>query len=144
MDEKKLNRNRNVNRGFRKLVIWRKAIEIYQIVYEILKKNKEIPFKVRAQIEDSALSISSNIAEGYSRRTIKENLRFYEIALSSSAENYSQMFALNITGQILDDDFDKYDYHLDELENKLINMNKDLISKLSSNKNWKSDYQLNP
>ncbi|MBW8049313.1 MAG: four helix bundle protein [Cytophagales bacterium] len=141
MDEKLLNRNRNINRGFRKLEIWQLAIELYILVHKILKKNPQIPFKVKAQIEDSALSMSGNIAEGYSRRSIKENLRYYEISLSSAAENYTQMFALQSTSQISKDDFIIYDDKIYEFENKMIKMNKNLISKLNSNDKWKSNYQ---
>ena len=141
MDEQLLNRNRNIHRGFRGLEIWKKAIEIYKLVYNLLKDDHVVPFKIKAQIEDSVLSISSNIAEGYSRRTIKENLRFYEIALSSAAENYSQMFALQSTDQLSRDDFIIYDENMYELENKLISMNKSLVDKISSNSKWKKDYR---
>ena len=141
MDEKLLNRNRNINRGFRKLNIWQQAIEIYKLVHEIILKNHDLPFKIQAQILDSALSISSNIAEGYSRRTIKENLRFYEIALASAAENYSQMFALHTSGQLKEDDFNNYDNHLYRLENKIIKMNISLIEKMKSSEEWKTDYE---
>ncbi|MFH2031817.1 MAG: four helix bundle protein, partial [Bacteroidota bacterium] len=51
-----------------------------------------ISYKTKAQIEDSALSVSSNIAEGYARRSIKENIQFNNIALASLAENYSQTY----------------------------------------------------
>jgi len=71
---------------------------------------------VKAQIEDSALSVSSNIAEGYSRRSIKETLRFYEIALASSAENYSQIFTLFNAEQIIEDNFYDYDANYMDLE----------------------------
>lgn len=117
------------------------AIKIYKLVQGILSKNSEISFKIKFQILDSALSISSNIAEGYSRRTIKKNLRFYEIALSSAAENYSQMFALQDTGEIEKDDFDNYDSHLYILENKIVKMNVALINKINKNKEWKTDYE---
>lgn len=133
--------NRNVNRGFRKLDIWKIAIEIYFLVHEILHKKSKISFKVKAQIEDSALSISSNIAEGYSRRSIKENLRFYEIDLGSVAENYSQMFAIQNTNQISREDFDIFDNKIYELENKVISMNKDMISKIKTNTCWKTEYE---
>jgi len=103
-------------------------------------KTASIPFKVKAQIEDAALSISSNIAEGYSRRTPNENLRFYEIALSSAAECYSQMFALVSSEQISKDDFDCFDTKIYELENKLISMNKSLIMNIRSGAEWKSEY----
>ena len=140
MDNDLLNRNRNINRGFRKLDIWKEAIEIYKLVRAILNKNPEIPFKVKAQIEDSALSMSSNIAEGYSRRSIKENLRLYEISLSSGAENFSQMFALCNAKQIGKEVFLTYDDKIYAWENKMINMNKSLISKMNSGAEWKSEY----
>ena len=136
-----LERNRNINRGFRKLEIWKKAVEIYRLVHNVIKKNRDIPFKVKAQIEDSALSISSNIAEGYSRRSIKETLRFYEIALASSAENYSKILTLFNAEQIIEDDFNDYDAKLYEFENGLIKMNKSLINRINSGQEWNSDYE---
>ena len=136
-----LERNKNINRGFRKLEIWKKSVEIYHLVHNMIKKNRDIPFKVKAQVEDSALSISSNIAEGYSRRSIKETLRFYEIALASSAENYSQIFSLFNTEQILEDDFNDYDAKLYEFENGLIKMNRNLISRINSGQEWNLDYE---
>jgi four helix bundle protein len=143
MDELLLNRNKNINRGFRKLDIWKISIHLYKLTYCILSKHQDIPFKVKAQIEDASLSISSNIAEGYSRRTAKENLRFYEIALSSSAELYSQMFALCSTAQISSEDFTEFDTLSYELENKLIKMNQTLVSNLQSKGEWNSDYGSN-
>ena len=136
-----LERNRNINRGFRKFEIWKKSVEIYRQVHIVIKKNHDIPFKVKAQIEDSALSISSNIAEGYSRRSIKETLRFYEIALALSAENYSQLFTLFNAEQILEDDFNDYDSKVYEFENGLIKMNKSLISRINSGQEWNLDYE---
>ena len=67
MDERLLNRNRNINRGFRKLVVWQEAIELYVFVKEKIKKLNQVPFKVKAQVEDSIYSCHSNIAEEYSR-----------------------------------------------------------------------------
>lgn len=136
-----LNRNKNINRGFRKLDIWKVAIDLYQFIHATLSRAKEIPFKVKAQIEDSALSVSSNIAEGYTRRNLKENIRFYEIALSSAGENYSQMFALRNASQIDGDTFDEFDGRIFELENKLLKMIKDMILKLKTNADWRTDYE---
>ncbi|HPC35546.1 MAG TPA: four helix bundle protein [Candidatus Marinimicrobia bacterium] len=131
---------KNINRGFRKLDIWQLSIGYYKLIVEILSKCELIPFKVKAQIEDSALSISSNIAEGYARRTLKENLRFNEIALSSSAENCSQLHALKESGQISGTEFELLDAKLYEVENKIIRMNKALIKKMKDGGNWTSDY----
>ncbi|MHB8904643.1 MAG: four helix bundle protein [Melioribacteraceae bacterium] len=133
--------NKNINRGFRKLEIWKKAVEVYRFVHDTLSKNRDIPLKIKSQVEDSAFSISSNIAEGYSRRTLKETLRFYEIALASSAENYSQIFTLFNAEQISEIFFKEYDSKMYELENGIIKMNKNLISKMNSSGEWKTNYE---
>lgn len=141
LDQEILNRNRNINRGYRKLEVWQEGIELYVLVRRKLKSIDSVPFKVKAQIEDSILSCSSNIAEGYSRRSIKENINFINIALSSLSENYTQVFALHSSEDIDRIWFDEYDKKHYSLENKLIQFNKSMISKISSDE-WKNDYIL--
>ena len=141
MDEKLLNRNRNINRGFRKLVVWQEAIELYVYVKKRIRKLNELPFKIKAQVEDSIYSCHSNIAEGYSRRSLKEYIQFFNISLSSLAENYSQIFALYSGVEIDLQWFDEYDKRHYSLENKLIQLNKTMISKVDKQE-WKNDYIL--
>ena len=109
IDQKILNRNKNINRGFRKLDVWTESIDLFKYVKMKLQKLNTISFKVNAQIEDSALSVSSNIAEGYCRRFIKENIQFNNIAIASLGENYSQIFALYNAGIIDEIWFNEYD-----------------------------------
>jgi four helix bundle protein len=139
MDEELINRNKNINRGFRKLEVWKEAIELYVFVTKKVRTLESVPFKVRAQVEDSIFSVHSNIAEGYSRRSLKEYIQYINISLSSLAENYSQIFALLNTNDIEREWFDEYDKKHYSLENKLIQMNKTMISKLDKNE-WKNDY----
>ena len=141
LDQEILNRNRNINRGYRKLEVWQEGIELYVLVRTKLKSIDSVPFKVKAQIEDSALSCPSNIAEGYSRRSIKENINFVNIALASLSENYTQLFALHSSDDLDKVWFDEYDKKHYSLENKLIQFNKSMILKLDSNE-WKNDYIL--
>lgn len=141
LDQEIINRNRNVNRGYRKLEVWQEGIELYVLVRKKLKSIDSIPFKVKAQIEDSILSCPSNIAEGYSRRSIKENINFVNIALASLSENYTQLFALHSSEDIDRIWFDEYDKKHYSLENKLIQFNKSMISKISPDE-WKNDYIL--
>ncbi|MFQ6676749.1 MAG: four helix bundle protein [Fidelibacterota bacterium] len=63
-----INRNKNINRGYRILEVWIEAIELFALVKKKIKPMKSISFKTKAQIEDSGISVPSNIAEGYSRR----------------------------------------------------------------------------
>ncbi len=139
MDEELLNRNKNINRGYRKLEVWKEAIELYVFVTKKVRTLESVPFKVRAQVEDSIFSVHSNIAEGYSRRSLKEYIHFINISLSSLAENYSQTFALVSSDDIKKDWFNEYDMKHYSLENKLIQMNKIMISKIDKNE-WKNDY----
>jgi four helix bundle protein len=89
MEDEVLERNKNLNRGFRKLKAWREAIELYVFVKEVLSEIKGLSFKIRDQILDSAFSIHSNTAEGYCRKSIKEYIQFVNVALGSAGENYS-------------------------------------------------------
>jgi len=141
MDDEILERNKNLNRGFRKLVVWREAIELYVLEKKILDQIKGISFKIRDQILDSVFSISSNTAEGYCRRSIKEYIQFINIALGSTGENYSQMYVLLKSGEISKDTFGEFDKRHYSVENKLINLAKSLSKKMKTNQDWNSDYK---
>lgn len=142
MEDYLIERNKNINRGFRKLVVWKEAIDFFVFVKKKLDNISVISFKVKAQIEDSAFSIHSNIAEGYSRRHLKESIQFNSIALASLAENYSQILAL-YEAEIIDREwFDEYDKNHYSLENKLINYTKSQIQQLKDKTSWADDYIL--
>jgi len=140
--EKYLEMNKNINRGYRKLEVWNEAVELYAFVKKKITELKDLSYKTKAQIEDSALSISSNIAEGYCRRYLKENIQFNTIALASLGENYSQIFSLFNAEEIEEDWFKDYDMIHYSLENKLIKLNKTSIENLKTNYDWKNDYQV--
>lgn len=140
MNNEILNRNKNLNRGFRKLDVWIESIELYVFVKEKIRILKDVPFKIKAQVEDSILSCSSNIAEGYGRRYLKVNIQFNNIALASLAENYSQIYALLLGNDIPKEWFDEYDSKHYKLENKLINFNKAQIKQLKEKTDWHTDY----
>jgi len=53
MIEEIINRNKNINRGFRKLEFWREALELFVYVKEKITSTKTISFKIKAQIEGS-------------------------------------------------------------------------------------------
>jgi four helix bundle protein len=74
MDEIIINRSKNINRGYRKLEVWQNSINLYVFVKNKIRELNNPPYKLRAQVEDSIFSCPSNIAEGYSRRGLKENM----------------------------------------------------------------------
>ena len=142
MNEEILNRNKNINRGFRKLEVWQEAIALYVFVKEQIRSIDSVPFKIKAQIEDSIFSCHSNIAEGYCRRSLKENIQFNNIALGSLGENYSQIYALFMARDIEVEWFNQYDSKHYSVENKLINYNKSQIKQLKNKSEWRDDYIL--
>ncbi|MCK6604126.1 MAG: four helix bundle protein [Ignavibacteriaceae bacterium] len=133
-------RYKNINRGFRKLEVWNEAVELFVIVRKKTRSLKSMNYKILEQIETSAFSVSSNIAEGYSRRHLKENIQFNTIALASLSENYSQIYCLLRSEDIDLTWFNEYDKIHSHLETKLVNYNKVQIQKLNSGADWDSNY----
>ena len=134
--------NKNINRGYRELNVWKEAVELFYFVREKLKTLDNLSFKINAQVEDSIFSVQSNIAEGYCRKSIKENIQYLAISLSSLGENYSQIFTLTNSNDIDIDWFKEYDKKHYSLENKLIKLNQSYISKMKSKEEWRNDYIL--
>jgi four helix bundle protein len=72
---------------FRKLRVWQKADDL---TFAIYAASKAFPhderFGLTAQIRSAALSIQSNIAEGFGRGTKADTARFLQMAIGSGAE----------------------------------------------------------
>ena len=88
---------------FEDLIAWQKARELRKTIYQI---SSELPFwrdfEMRNQIRSAALSVMSNIAEGFERNGIPEFLYFLKIANASCAEVRSQLYAAFDEGYIAD------------------------------------------
>jgi four helix bundle protein len=74
-------------RNFKNLEVWREAIELTKDVY-IFKNQlpKSETFGLTSQITRASISISSNLAEGCSRNSEKDFIRFIEYSIGSSFE----------------------------------------------------------
>lgn len=78
-------------KDFKDLRIWQKGIEIVNRIYKITKTfPKEELYGLVTQMRRSAVSIPSNIAEGFIRKSNKEYKQFLYIALGSCAELETQ------------------------------------------------------
>ena len=121
---------------------WREAIELYVFEKKILDQIRGISFKIKDQVLASGFSISSNLAEGYCRKSIKEYIQFVNVALGSAGENYSQMYALLKSGEISQATFDEFDGSHYSTETKLINLAKSLSKKMKTGQDWNSDYKI--
>jgi four helix bundle protein len=78
--------------NFREIKIWQEALLIVKEVYAFSSHlPKEELYGITSQINRSAVSIPSNIAEGSGRTSNKEFIRFLEIAIASSYELETQL-----------------------------------------------------
>jgi four helix bundle protein len=78
--------------SFRDLIVWQKSMEMTKMVYLATEKMpKSEMFGLTSQIRRAAVSIPSNIAEGYNRKTRPEYIRGLRIASGSQAELMTQL-----------------------------------------------------
>ena len=92
--------NKPIN-DFRDLIIWQKAISFAKAVYILTKRfPPDEKFGMTSQIRRAAVSVSSNIAEGYARQR-KEFSYFLSIARGSLAETESLLFLAVELGYLL-------------------------------------------
>lgn len=93
--------------NFRQLKVYKEAkqlaVDIYKLTnnYEKLKKD----YGLKDQIQRSAVSIPSNIAEGNERATDKEFIRFLYIAKGSLGELITQLDIAKEIGYISENEF---------------------------------------
>ena len=112
---------------FEKLDVWQDARLFVKEIYTITKLfPSEERYNLCSQIQRAAISIVSNIAEGLSRNSDKEKIRFIEIAYGSLMEVYCQIYIsvdlLYITAQ----QFDELKSSIDKIANKLNALNRSI------------------
>ena len=74
-------------KGYKKLIVWRKADELaYQIYLETKKFPKDEVYGITSQLRRAAFSVPTNIVEGSGRQGKNEMRQFASIALGSLAE----------------------------------------------------------
>jgi four helix bundle protein len=110
-------------KSFRDLFIWQKSMNLVTVIYEVSSKfpSQEM-YGLTSQIRRSAISIPSNIAEGYGRNSTGDYKRFLQIAVGSLFEFQTQIeIAFNLhylSKEVFDDllrtcnDLDKMLYSL--------------------------------
>lgn len=78
--------------SFEKLTVWQEAkklvVEVYHLLDDFPKFEK---YALCDQIRRAIVSVPSNIAEGSSRKSLKEQIHFLEIAYGFLMETYNQL-----------------------------------------------------
>lgn len=90
---------------FEDLECWKAARELVNFVYEVSETGKlKRDFDTKSQFRRATLSVMNNIAEGFTRFSPKEFMRFLDIARSSAGEVKSMIYILDDQNYISKDD----------------------------------------
>lgn len=93
---------------FSDLNVWQEAHELVSLVYEITNSfPKTEIFGLTSQLRRAVVSITANIAEGFSRYHYKDRLRFYYDARGSLSEVQSELLDAQKVGLITQIALDK-------------------------------------
>lgn len=88
-------------KSFKELNVWQKSYELCLKLYSVTAKfPKEEKYGLTSQIRRSAVSIPSNIAEGYGRKTTLDYIRMLYIAYGSVCELETQILLAGDLGFI--------------------------------------------
>jgi len=119
---------KNTIKSFTDMIVWQKA---HSLALDIYRQSSIFPdeekYGLSSQIRRAAVSVTSNIAEGFSRRSMKERGRYYTISLGSLDELQSQLLIavdLKFLDRIVFDGLAQRSSEVGKMLNRLITINK--------------------
>ena len=123
-----------VFRKFEEMEVWQDGRKMVADIYAHASSGGLAKdFGMKDQMQRAAVSICSNVAEGYARRGNKELVKFLWIAKGSAAEVQSQLYNALGVGYITKQVFDSLYSDLNKIQSKLYR----LIQSLSTDANRK-------
>lgn len=106
---------------FHDLRVWKEAHNLVISIYKTTKNfSKDELFGLTNQIRRSAVSITSNLAEGFGRETIKDRVHFYIISLGSLNETQNQLLISKDVGYLSLENWSKLEEQI-IIVNKMLN-----------------------
>ena len=95
-------------KSFTDLIAWQEGHKLVLMIYNITKQfPKEEIFGLTNQLRRAVVSFTSNIAEGFSRQSYKDKIKFYYISLGSLTEVQNQLLIAKDIKYISQEDFNK-------------------------------------
>ena len=116
---------------FEKLDVWKKSINLSLEIYKITKNfPKEEKFGIVSQLNRAIVSVSSNIVEGLSRKSFKDQARFSTIAFGSLMESLNLIIISNKLNYISESEYYILREKINEVSSKLNALRKTQLSKV--------------
>ena len=102
--------------NFKKLNVWQLAKDLAVRIYKLTQTSAfSKDYGLKDQIQRSAVSIPSNIAEGDNLDTDKQSIRHFFIARGSTAELRTQLIISLEIGYITKEEFELFDSDCDKI-----------------------------
>jgi len=102
------------------IIVWQLAIKLTDEIYKITNnQNFNRDFALRDQIRKSAISIPSNVAEGFERNSTNQFIYFLVIAKGSAGELRTQLLIAKNQDYITNEEFEKINNNALEISKKL-------------------------
>ncbi|HJO93532.1 MAG TPA: four helix bundle protein [Victivallales bacterium] len=112
---------------YRDLLVWQKSMDLVSEIYKTTKNfPREEQYGLISQIRRCAVSIPSNIAEGYGRNSSNDYIRFLQISVGSLYELQTQIEISYNLKYLLEESFKTIYEKTKELERMLSSMIKKL------------------
>lgn len=119
--------------SFEKLEVWNDARNLVKMIYLHTNNFPERErFGLSSQMQRAVVSIVSNIAEGVSRNSVKEKIRFVELAYGSLMELYCQLYVSVDLDYLTPSTFTLIKAEIDKIANKANALKRSFIKQLNS------------
>jgi four helix bundle protein len=120
--------------SYKELIVWQKSIELVTEVYVITKKlPADEKFGIVTQMNRTAVSIPSNIAEGWGRETSGSYLQFLRISRGSLMELETLILIIKNLNYITDDQYGLLNEKITETSKILQGLIKSMNQKIVNN-----------
>lgn len=120
---------------FEKLNVWQSSRQLVSFIYRLTKKfPKEEIYGLTNQLQRAIVSVPSNIAEGSGRVSVKDQLRFFEIAYGSLMESYCQLVLAKDLGYIDENELKAANEFIIKVARLLSGLRKSTESRLNNKK----------
>ncbi len=106
--------------SFEKLNVWQNSIDFVENIYKITDKfPKSEIYCLTSQTRRAVISVPSNIAEGSTRKSFKDQARYSEIAFGSLLETLTQLIIAYKLKYINEDDFNSLRIEIEKISRQL-------------------------
>ena len=120
-------------KNYRELIVWQKSYQLCLEIYKITRSfPKEEKYGLTSQIRRAAVSVPSNIAEGYGRKTTPDYIRALYVSYGSNCELETQILLSKDLDYINNEDSKKIQENIGEVERMLKALIKSLEKKHSN------------